>query len=118
MVTPVGAYDPRDGTIEVNPPRISGYGVVNDLARSRQLVPTCPRSLADLLRRDSDRAGPRRAGRPDQLVRRGLGRSGDTTPSRRGVHPAAHPPRLSTAAVPPAPEPHGEAPPPIAARHR
>ena len=36
--------------------------------------------------------------------------------SARGVHPAAHPPRLSTAAAHPAPEPHGEEPPPIAAR--
>jgi hypothetical protein len=37
---------------------------------------------------------------------------------RAGVHPAARPPRLSTAAAHPAPEPHGEEPPPIAARSR
>jgi hypothetical protein len=44
--------------------------------------------------------------------------SGGEAQSARGVHPAAHPPRLSTAAAHPAPEPRGEAPPPIAARSR
>jgi hypothetical protein len=39
-------------------------------------------------------------------------------PPRRCVHPAAHPPRLSTAAAHPAPEPHREEPPPTAARNR
>src|ERR1700748_2417025 len=38
------------------------------------------------------------------------------TPSARAVHPAAHPPRRLTAAARPASEPHGEAPPSIAAR--
>jgi hypothetical protein len=40
------------------------------------------------------------------------------TRSARGVHPAAHPPRLSTAAAHPDPEPHGEEPSRIAARRR
>jgi hypothetical protein len=35
-------------------------------------------------------------------------------PPRRCVHPAAHPPRLSTAVARPAREPHGEEPPPNA----
>jgi hypothetical protein len=81
--------------------------------------------------------GPPRGeqGRPDQLFRRGLrdsshrtrsiaattaGSSGSSPLNRltRGVHPAAHPPRLSIAAAHHAPEPHGEAPSPIAARSR
>src|SRR6201996_9174535 len=69
---------------------------------------------------------------PDVYFQRGAPRSGgpinysDTDadelvpPARsaRGVPPATHPPRLSTAADHPASEPHSEEPPPIAARSR
>ena len=36
----------------------------------------------------------------------------------RGAHPTAHPPRLSTAAAHPPPDPHCEEPPPTAAQNR
>jgi hypothetical protein len=45
-------------------------------------------------------------------------RPGSTTRRTHGVHPAAHPPRLSTAADHPASGPHGEGLPLIGARSR
>ena len=57
-------------------------------------------------------------GRLDRIFRRGRGRTGSLTRPTHGVHPAAHPPRLPTAAAHPAPEPQNEEPPPAAARRR
>jgi hypothetical protein len=69
-------------------------------------------------RRGFEPARPRGAGAPRSAFQTQMRAIWFPHSVTRGVHPGAHPPRLSTAAAHSAPEPHDGEPPPIAARSR